>query len=44
VKPTPCLGILGKLFGHKYVKVVYDLIYRSNYCYRCGRLKNRGEK
>lgn len=32
-----CVGIVGRLFGHKFVKTVgWEYVYRSDYCWRCG--------
>ena len=34
---TPkCRGILGRLFGHKFLKQSGGYVYSSNRCYRCG--------
>lgn len=34
-------GLLGWLFGHKFVKSTLNYEYSSDYCYRCG--KQRGQ-
>ncbi len=34
--PTKCVGLFGRLFGHKFLKRAGDCVYRSNYCWRCG--------
>jgi hypothetical protein len=37
MKHNQCAGLLGWLFGHKYLKSRGDYTYRSIYCFRCGR-------
>lgn len=32
-----CLGLFGRIFGHKFLKSRGGYTYRSDYCYRCGR-------
>jgi len=34
-QPT-CIGITGRLFGHKFIKSAGGYLYTSNACYRCG--------
>ena len=34
--PVKCVGLLGRLFGHKFIKVSCGWQYRSNHCFRCG--------
>lgn len=31
-----CLGVWGRLFGHKFVKTTIYSEYESGYCFRCG--------
>lgn len=31
-----CQGLLGLIFGHKFVKNAGDYTFRDGYCYRCG--------
>ena len=37
-QPQPCLGIMGWIFGHKYVHGLVYVRY-SNTCYRCGMMR-----
>lgn len=34
-----CIGLWGKLNGHKFVKVVGGFVYREGHCFRCGMPK-----
>lgn len=37
---TACKGgIMGWIFGHKFIKSQGGWVYRSNYCYRCAQPK-----
>jgi hypothetical protein len=31
-----CKGLLGVLFGHKFIKDMGGYVWPSGYCYRCG--------
>lgn len=33
---SKCIGVFGKLFGHKFKKTVGDYVYSTDYCTRCG--------
>ena len=33
---SKCVGIFGKLFGHKFKYSLADMVYSSDYCSRCG--------
>lgn len=32
----PCLGVLGWMFGHQFLKSKRGWTYESNSCFRCG--------
>lgn len=35
--PGPkCIGIWGRLFGHRFTVAVADMVYKTDYCGRCG--------
>ena len=34
-----CIGIMGAMFGHKFIKLAGGYSFSSNYCYRCGMPK-----
>lgn len=44
VSPAKCLGFMGWVFGHKYVKKTLEYEYTDNYCYRCGLPKGSTRK
>lgn len=35
-EPVRCVGILGRIFGHKFTHQVGDWIYQIGNCRRCG--------
>ncbi len=40
-KAVKCIGFLGWIFGHKFIKNMGMYTYTCDHCYRCGLPKGR---